>query len=130
MSYFCQDGIAIIFFMTAYICTLLLNAYVKAEERKQIIPETEQSLTAMSSSKIQEQEISKDTEPESTEPDAFSESNVQWYANIYSDMPQPYIEVMSQYEQFMNADNRNLNDESVQNKIWGGIAVVALSLLE
>ena len=110
----------IIFFITAFICTLQFSACVKAEEQKQIIPETEQSLTEPPSSEIQEQESSAGTEYEGTEPDAFSEVQTQWRVNICSDMPQPYLEVLNQYEQFMNADNRNLNDESVQEKIWGG----------
>ena len=110
----------IIFFITAFICTLQFSACVKAEEQKQIIPETEQSLTEPPSSEIQEQESSAGTEYEGTEPDAFSEVQTQWRVNICSDMPQPYLEVLNQYEQFMNANNRNLNDESVQEKIWGG----------
>ena len=36
---------------------------------------------------------------------------------IQPDMPEPFIEVLRQYEEFMNADNQNLNDEDVQKKI-------------
>lgn len=32
-------------------------------------------------------------------------------------MPEPFIEVLRQYEQFMNADIQNLNDEDVREKI-------------
>ena len=30
---------------------------------------------------------------------------------------EPFIEVLRQYEQFMNADQQNLNDEDVREKI-------------
>ena len=37
--------------------------------------------------------------------------------HIQPGMPEPFIEVLRQYEQFMNADIQNLNDEDVREKI-------------
>ena len=40
-----------------------------------------------------------------------------WQVHIQPGMPEPFIEVLRQYEQFMNADIQNLNDEDVREKI-------------
>lgn len=38
-------------------------------------------------------------------------------AGIQPGMPEPFIEVLRQYEQFMNADKQDLNDEDVREEI-------------
>ena len=43
---------------------------------------------------------------------------IKYQVYIQPDMPEPFIEVLRQYEEFMNADNQNLNDEDVQKKIY------------
>lgn len=45
---------------------------------------------------------------------------MQWNVYISDDVPEHFIEVLKQYESFMNAENQDLNDESVRNKLEGG----------
>ena len=40
----------------------------------------------------------------------------QWQVCIQPDMPEPYIEVLKQYEDFMNADVQDINDDDVRRK--------------
>ncbi|MCM1127717.1 MAG: hypothetical protein NC429_14755 [Lachnospiraceae bacterium] len=114
----------------ALLCIFSLSACAKFEEAENIKPEMEQSSTPLALSEDPEAEVfediesespeevkSKITETENTEPEDISSAQMQWQVNIYPDMPQPYIEVLKQYEQFMNADNQNLNDESVRAKL-------------
>ncbi len=54
------------------------------------------------------------------EPEDLSLEQPQWQVYLCPGMPQPYIEVLKQYEQFMNADNQDINEESVQAKLWDG----------
>lgn len=65
-------------------------------------------------------DLSSDSETASLEPENIPSNQAHWQVYLYPDMPQPYIEVLKQYEEFMNADNQNVNDESVQAKLWGG----------
>lgn len=114
------------------LCIFSLSACAKVAEPENIAKEMEQSSTPLALSEDLEAEIFEDieleipeevkseiTESESTEPEDISSEQMQWQVNIYPDMPQPYIEVLKQYEQFMNADNQNLNDESVRAKFGG-----------
>lgn len=59
-----------------------------------------------------EEETSVPLEQEKTEP-----GQRKWQVHIQPGMPEPFIEVLRQYEQFMNADIQNLNDEGVREKI-------------
>ena len=74
----------------------------------------------LSSSETAEYAESEESETESIEPEEILSEQKQWKVNICSDMPEPYIEVLQQYEQFMNPDKRNINDESEQSKFEGG----------
>lgn len=111
------------------LCILSFCACAKAEETENIELEMEQSSTPLALSEDPEAEIFEDKESESSEEmkseitesentgsEDISSEQIQWQVNICPDMPQPYIEVLRQYEQFMNADNQNLNDESVRAK--------------
>lgn len=111
------------------LCILSFCACAKAEETENIELEMEQSSTPLALSEDPEAEIFEDkesespeemkseiTESENTGSEDISSEQIQWQVNICPDMPQPYIEVLKQYEQFMNADNQNLNDESVLAK--------------
>ncbi len=94
-----------IFLIMVLISIALLSACAKVEQDKNI---------------MSEQIASEDTEPENTEPDTLPQEQTRWRVNKCPDLPKPYIEVLEHYEEFMNADNRNINDESVQTKLWGG----------
>ncbi len=59
-----------------------------------------------------EEETSVPLEQEKTE-----SGQRKWQVHIQPGMPEPFIEVFRQYEQFMNADIQNLNDEGVREKI-------------
>ncbi len=59
-----------------------------------------------------EEETSVPLEQEKTE-----SGQMKWQVHIQPGMPEPFIEVLRQYEQFMNADIQNLNDEGVREKI-------------
>ena len=59
-----------------------------------------------------EEETSVPLEQEKTE-----SGQMKWQVHIQPGMPEPFIEVLRQYEQFMNADIQNLNDEDVREKI-------------
>nr|WP_300833061.1 DUF4303 domain-containing protein [uncultured Acetatifactor sp.] len=59
-----------------------------------------------------EEETSVPSEQEKTE-----SGQRKWQVHIQPGMPEPFIEVLRQYEQFMNADIQNLNDEGVREKI-------------
>ena len=59
-----------------------------------------------------EEETSVPLEQEKTE-----SGQRKWQVHIQPGMPEPFIEVLRQYEQFMNADIQNLNDEDVREKI-------------
>ena len=52
--------------------------------------------------------------PESVQ---LEEVQRQWQAYIQPDMPDPFIEVLKQYEDFMNADLQDINDENVRAKL-------------
>ncbi len=94
-----------IFLIMVLINTDLVSACAKVEQDKNIMPE----------------QISfEDTETENTEPDTTSQEQTRWRVNKCPDLPKPYVEVLEHYEEFMNADNRDINDESVQAKLWGG----------
>lgn len=116
----------------SFLCILSLSACAKVEKTENIAQEMEPHSTPLALSEDPEAEIFEDigsespeevkseiTESESTGPEDISSAQMQWQVNIYPDMPQPYIEVLKQYEQFMNADNQNLNDESVRAKFGG-----------
>ena len=111
------------------LCIFSLSACVKVEETETIAQEMEPHSTPPAISEDPEADIIEDiesetseevkseiTEFENVEPEDISSEQMQWQVNICPDMPQPYIEVLKQYEQFMNADNQNLNDESVRAK--------------
>lgn len=115
------------------LCIFSLSACAKVEETEHIAKETEQSSTPPALSEDPEAEIFEDieseipeevkseiTESESTEPEDISSEQMQWQVYICPDMPQPYIEVLKQYEQFMNANVHDINDEDVLDKLWGG----------
>jgi len=95
------------------ICYLTLNACAEAEENKNIS-------APPFSSEMPQQVNTQEVKPESTAANDIPPRQEQWQVYICPDMPQPYIEVLKQYEQFMNAKNQNINDESVQAKLWGG----------
>lgn len=59
-----------------------------------------------------EEETSEPSEPEETD-----SGPRQWQVYVQPDMPEPYMEVFRQYEEFLNADNQDLNDKNVWNKI-------------
>lgn len=59
-----------------------------------------------------EEETSVPLEQEKTE-----SGQRKWQVHIQPGMPEPFIEVLRQYEQLMNADIQNLNDEGVREKI-------------
>ena len=63
-----------------------------------------------------EEETSVPLEQEKTE-----SGQMKWQVHIQPGMPEPFIEVLRQYEQFMNADIQNLNDEDVRWMENGGI---------
>lgn len=70
-------------------------------------------------------EISSSTEMESsapaeTEVRQIESDQMQWNVYISDDVPEHFIEVLKQYEAFMNAENQDLNDESVRSKLEGG----------
>lgn len=65
-------------------------------------------------------QLTEDFEEEPSMPSKQEETEsgqIKWQVYIQPDMPEPFIEVLRQYEQFMNADEQNLNDEGVQKKI-------------
>lgn len=99
-----------IFWGAALICVLVFDACTKVEDN---IP----SLSLSETSDYKEEE---DIASENTESQEAASAQKHWVVNICSDMPECYIDVLRQYEQFMNADNQDLNDESVQAKLWGG----------
>ena len=115
------------------LCILSFCACAKAEETENIELEMEQSSTPLALSEDPEAEIFEDkesespeemkseiTESENTGSEDISSEQIQWQVNICPDMPQPYIEVLRQYEQFMNANVHDINDEDVCTKLWGG----------
>ena len=59
-----------------------------------------------------ENEILSSPEPVQPEP-----SQRQWQVYIQPDMPEPFIEVLKQYEDFTNADVQDINDENVRAKL-------------
>ncbi len=61
--------------------------------------------------------VSANAESGGTKSEEILSGQTHWQVYICPDMPQPYIEVLKQYEQFMNADNQNFNDETVQSKL-------------
>ena len=114
------------------LCILSLSACAKVEETENIAKEMEPHSTPLALSEDPEAEIFEDiesespeevkseiTEAENTEPEDISSEQMQWQVNIYPDMPQPYIEVLKQYEQFVNANVHDINDEEL-DKLWGG----------
>lgn len=109
-----------IFFIMALLCTVYFSACANIEETKNMMPELEYSFVTASSLEIPEQTVSKGTQPERAKPDTLSEEQTQWRTNKCPDLPQPYVKVLNHYEEFMNADNRDINDESVQEKLRGG----------
>lgn len=66
----------------------------------------------ISASEEAEEETSVSAEPEETD-----SGRKRWQVYIQPDMPEPFIEVLEQYEEFLNADNQDLNDENVREKI-------------
>ena len=52
-----------------------------------------------------EDEISTSQEPKEAESE-----QIQWQVYIQPDMPEPYIEVLKQYEQAMNSGVKDFND--------------------
>lgn len=67
-------------------------------------------------------EINRNTETEFSEPvetevRQTESGRMQWNVYISDDVPEHFVEVLRQYEQFMNADEQNLNDEDVRKKI-------------
>lgn len=109
-----------IFFIMALICTVYFSACANVEENKNRMPESERLFVPASSLEIPEQTVSEGTQPECSKSDTPSEEQTRWRTNKCPDLPQPYVEVLNHYEEFMNADNRDVNDESVQKKLWGG----------
>lgn len=59
-----------------------------------------------------EEETSVPSEPKETD-----SGRREWQVYVQPDMPEPYMEVFRQYEEFLNADNQDLNDKNVWNKI-------------
>lgn len=115
------------------LCILSLCACAKVEGTENIAQEMETHSTPLTISEDPEAEIFEDIESESpeevkseitefenAEPEDISSEQMQWQVNIYPDIPQPYIEVLKQYEQFMNANVHDINDEDVLDKLWGG----------
>lgn len=65
--------------------------------------------------------VSEETDEENSAPTEQEETNSgrrQWQVYIQQDMPEPFAEVLEQYEEYLNADNQNLNDKSVGDKIY------------
>lgn len=58
------------------------------------------------------EEISMPLKQEKTE-----SGQIKWQVYIQPDMPEPFMDVLRQYEEFMNADKQDLNDENVREKI-------------
>lgn len=98
------------------ICVISFNACTKVGENRNVMPTLSSSETAEYAKYAETEE----SETEIIESEEVSSEQKQWKVNICSDIPKPYIDVLKQYEQFMNADNQDLNDESVQHKLWGG----------
>ncbi|MBD5393649.1 MAG: hypothetical protein HDR71_05145 [Lachnospiraceae bacterium] len=92
------------------LCILSLCACAKVEKKENIAQEIEPISTPLALSEAPKTEIFED----------ISSEQMQWQVYICPDMPQPYIEVLKQYEQFMNADVHDINDEDVLAKLWGG----------
>lgn len=103
-----------------FLCILSLSACAEVGTPETPLPETVHIPVPPVLSEEPEQESSEDIETEDQELNIISPEQMQRQVNICPDMPEPFIEVLKQYEQFMNADNQNLNDESVQAKIYGG----------
>lgn len=54
-----------------------------------------------------------------SEPEVLPSEQAKKQVYICPDMPQPYVEVLKQYEQFINADIQDINDDSVLEKLGG-----------
>ena len=109
-----------IFIGAAIICTINLSACGKADEVPPMqgiedsISEDQQPDDAM-------EELStpapvEDVISTSQEPKEAESEQIQWQVYIQPDMPEPYIEVLKQYEQAMNSGVKDFNDEEVMDK--------------
>lgn len=105
-----------VFLKMILICVISFNACTKVEGNRDTMPHLFSSETAEYVNYAKAEE----SDSKSTESEEVSSEQKQWKVNICSDMPEPYIDVLMQYEQFMNADNQDLNDESVRSKFRGG----------
>lgn len=107
-------------FITVLILAICYSACTKVREKEPIQSETAQPPISVIPSEPSEQEAFGDTESKHTQSGAASAQRTRWRTNKCPDLPQPYVEVLNHYEEFMNADNRDINDESVQEKLRGG----------
>lgn len=110
-----------IFIGAAIICAISLSACGKADE----IPPMQGTEESISEDQQPEDSIEEElstpapVEEEilpSQEPKEAEWSQIQWQVYIQPDMPEPYIEVLKQYEQAMNSGVKDFNDEEVMDK--------------
>lgn len=109
----------------AVICAISLSACGKADEippkqgTEERISEDQQPEGSieeeLSTPAPVEEEISPSQELKEAESEQESKQK-QWQMYIQPDMPEPYIEVLKQYEQAMNAGVEDFNDEEVMDR--------------
>lgn len=112
-----------VFLKMMLVCVISLNACAGVEKNGDGMPSLSSSETSEdteSESVEPEYTESEDIKPESAESEEVSSGQEQWRVNLCAGMPEPYIDVLRQYEQFLNAENQDFNDESVRNKLYGG----------
>ena len=115
-----------VFLKMMLVCVIGLNACAEVEKNVDTIPSLSSSETSEDTESENIEPIepeyaeSEEIEPESTESEEVSSEQKQWKVNLCAGMPEPYIDVLRQYEQFLNADNQDFTDESVRNKLYGG----------
>lgn len=112
-----------VFLKMMLVCVISLNACAEVEKNGDGMPSLSSSETSedTESESIElEYTESEDIKSESTELEEVSSGHEQWRVNLCAGMPESYIDVLRQYEQFLNADNQDFNDESVRNKLYGG----------
>ena len=72
---------------------------------------TEESVQISAPTETEDENLSS---PEPVQPEDVQR---QWQVYIQPDMPEPFIEVLKQYEDFTNADVQDINDENVRAKL-------------
>lgn len=110
------------------LCMAGLCAYIGASSGKNFMKAkqyiTENTETENSTADPESMEAAENTELENTdeitEPENPPSEQIPWQVSICPDMPEPYVEVLKQYESYLSACAADAGVESVLERLWGG----------